>query len=389
MVVSAPLEIRLLGRFAVLREGVEIPPNAFVGRQTRALLRVLISQRGSFLSKDALADALWGGPLPADPSGNLEVLVSRARRALGDASLILTGPRGYAFARDDRCRVDIEVVRDAVAEGRSQLAVGAMEAALEAFKSAVDSWGGEPLPEDVYAGWADQVRAQTQRLHLEALEGAAEAALALSKPTEAVQMSEMALVREPLRERAHLMLVRSLAAAGDRAGALRAFDTFRERFAQELGLDPSPEGSELQLRILRGEADEGGRRLGQLVRAAARNASERPDLRNTLGGTGSGPGRARALAAMALLAAGSDDYERGGRLAESALLEAGEEPGARAESLLAAAIVDLNVGLLDRSEARLREALTLFEMLGEGHGVARVLDVRAMETFMAGRPGRC
>jgi DNA-binding SARP family transcriptional activator len=92
------LEVRLLGRFVVRRAGQEVAPTAFGGRLVQTLIRMLVSRRGSFVSKDVLAEALWPERLPADPAANIEVLVSRARRALGDPSLILTVPGGYAFA---------------------------------------------------------------------------------------------------------------------------------------------------------------------------------------------------------------------------------------------------------------------------------------------------
>lgn len=381
MIGNPPLEIRLLGRFVVRTGGIEIPASAFGGRLTRVLVRLMVSQRGRFFAKDFLADALWGDRLPADPAGNLEVLVSRARRALGDPTMILTGPNGYAFADNDRCAVDIDTVRSKVLAGRTRLAVGEMESALEVFRDAVDAWAGEPLPEDAYAEWAQEPRTEMYRLQLEALEGGGEAAIAVGDPDQAVQWAEMALAREPLRERSHLLFVRALATAGDQAGALRAFDTFRRRLAEELGLDPSADARELQARILRGDLGEETARLTKLAYGGPRRQDS---LRTTLGGTGSGPLRARALASMAMLAAGSDDYERGGRLAELALMEAAEEPGARADAMLAGAIVDMNLGLHDRSKSRLSEALALFEKLEDEHGVARVLDVGAMETFMSG-----
>src|SRR5260370_23704802 len=66
------------------------------------------------------------GPLaegpPADPAMNVNVLVQRARRALGDQGPIVTGPGGYSFDGAGQCRVDAEVFLAAVAPGRGPLA---------------------------------------------------------------------------------------------------------------------------------------------------------------------------------------------------------------------------------------------------------------------------
>src|ERR671923_256098 len=115
------LQIRLLGRFGVRREGMEIPPGAFGGRHPRTLVRLLASRRGSFVPRDVLIEALWPERPPADPAANLKILASRARRALGEPSLITTGPGGYFFADASHCQVDAEIFLDRVEAGRKLL----------------------------------------------------------------------------------------------------------------------------------------------------------------------------------------------------------------------------------------------------------------------------
>ena len=60
------IEIRLLGRFSARRGEEEIPPAAFRQRLTRNLVQILLTRRGSFVSRDALTQALWPLPPPAD-----------------------------------------------------------------------------------------------------------------------------------------------------------------------------------------------------------------------------------------------------------------------------------------------------------------------------------
>jgi DNA-binding SARP family transcriptional activator len=247
---AAGIEIRLLGRFSARRDGEEIAPGAFCGRLVRRLIRMLASRPGEFASRDVLTEALWPVRSPADPSANLTVLVNRARRALGDPAVIVTGPGGYSFATEG-CRVDATEFLTGVAAGRDHLVAGRAWAALEVLRAALDRWGGEPLPEDAYEDWAQEYRTRLSLAYVDALENAASAALVARKPRQAVLFAELAVRREPLREAAHLLLVRALAAAGDTAGALVAFDTLRHRLREDLGLDPSPEAFELQMHILR------------------------------------------------------------------------------------------------------------------------------------------
>lgn len=235
------VEIKLLGRFSVWRDGAEVPATAFRGRMVRTLVRLLVTRRGSFLSRDALVDALWRSEPPADPDLNLNVLVTRARRALGDPALILTGPGGYSFASTPGCTVDTEQFLQLVAARQ--------------MARALEFWAGDPLAEDAYEEWAQGYRHRLAQAHLEALEGAAAEALAAGDPARAVAWARMAVALEPLREAAHLLAARGLAASNDAAGALDALTELRRRLADELGLDPSGEAHDLEARILRGEAE--------------------------------------------------------------------------------------------------------------------------------------
>ena len=251
----ASIKIRLLGRFAVERDGQEIALRAFGGRLARRLLRLLALRRGTLVPKDLIAEALWPDDPPADPAGNIEVLVSRIRRALGDRTLIQTGPGGYVLADGGRCWVDAEAFLAAVQAGQARLAARPAEA-LTSFRTALGIWRGEPLPEDTYADWAQADRRHLALAYLEALDGAAAAALdsaGTAAAAEAACWARQAVAAEPLRESSVLLLVRALAATGDQAGALAAFDEYRDRLTAETGLEPTPQARQIRQRILAGQ----------------------------------------------------------------------------------------------------------------------------------------
>ncbi len=239
--------LQLLGRFQVLRDGTEIPPAAFGGRKVRALLRVLAVRTPDLVTHEVLAEALWPDRLPADPAANLGVLVNRARRALGDPGLVITGSGGYALGN---CTVDVAEFLAAL--DRARAAADDHTAALRAASEALRLWG-EPLAEDTYADWAREPRERLQRLRVDAAECAARAAFALGDPRRAASWAADAVAAEPLRESAVLVLADALAAAGDPAGALTRLATLQQRLADELGVDPSPLVGALRLTLLRNE----------------------------------------------------------------------------------------------------------------------------------------
>ncbi|PVZ11764.1 ATP-binding protein [Actinomycetospora cinnamomea] len=244
------VHLQLLGRFQVRREGEEVPPTAFRGRKVRTLLRVLAVHRPALVPHDVLVEALWPDRPPADPVANLNVLVNRARRAVGDPAAVRTGTSGYALG-DVSCDLDgFAAALHAARTGRDPAAV------LRSATAALASWG-EPLAEDTYADWAQEPRERLRRERVEACELAAEAALTMGEPRAAAATAAEAVAAEPLREHAVHLLARALDAAGDRARGLDTIARFRARLADELGLDPSPALDALQTALLRGGASQG------------------------------------------------------------------------------------------------------------------------------------
>src|SRR4051794_18936040 len=148
-----------MGRFAVVRDGREVDESAYGGRKVRTLLRVLAARQGQFVPNDVLAEALWPDRPPANPAANLQVLVTRARRAIGRVDLIRTGPGGYALADSPDCTVDTEVFLAAVEQTGRLHGPPALAAYREALALAAD-----PLVEDTYATWSQPYRARVSQV---------------------------------------------------------------------------------------------------------------------------------------------------------------------------------------------------------------------------------
>jgi DNA-binding SARP family transcriptional activator len=309
MTAAARLEFRLLGRFAVLRNGVEVPAGEFGGRKVRTLLRVLATRPGAFVSNEALTEMLWPQRPPADPAANLQVLVTRARKALGEPLSIRTGPGGYSLSDGPGCTVDAELFGGAVERARRLPPTEA----LAVLTAALADWAGEPLAEDAYADWARDFRDRLLQVRQGALERAAALATDAGDTAAAIAYAGAAAEAEPLREVAVLTLVRALAAAGDPAAALARYDRYRRDLADELGLDPSPEATDLHQRLLRGAvartappaapsraAFPGLPFVGRAVDLGVlREALDVPGGRTVLVAGASGSGKSRLLRAMA------------------------------------------------------------------------------------------
>jgi predicted ATPase/DNA-binding SARP family transcriptional activator len=247
--VSPSLEIRVLGPLEVERAGELLPIGSAMQRR---LLTTLVVANGETVSADRLVDALWGADPPETARNGLQTYVARLRRSLPDPSLVVTRPPGYALDRS-QVRVDAWTFRDLV--GRARRSPDEDPAATAAaLAEGLAAWRGP-----AYGEFADDV-ARGAATHLddlrsEAVELLAQAQLRRGLPAEAVAALDGLPSSAALRESATLLRARALAAAGRLPDALTAIRSYRDRLADELGLDASATVDELEQQLLRGELE--------------------------------------------------------------------------------------------------------------------------------------
>ena len=239
------LAVRVLGDFGV--DGVE--PQALGSRKARLALQLLAMAEGQVVPADVLIDALWNETPPARPDDQLAVLMSRLRSVLG-RDRIEHRDRGYLLRCDWLDAAELAVLTDEVERrGGAGNVVGAAAAARVAL-SLLRGGGPVPVPGD----WAQLRQADLERLASRSRRVAAAALLEAGDWVAASDAAAAALERDPYDEVALRVLLRAHVTGGQVAAALAAYASARERLADELGTDPSPETAALYTAILRGEA---------------------------------------------------------------------------------------------------------------------------------------
>ncbi|MGI5269479.1 BTAD domain-containing putative transcriptional regulator [Nonomuraea sp. CA-218870] len=237
----------VLGPLAVWTDGGELV--TVPGLKVRALLADLLTAEGRPVSGDRLVFDLWGDEPPGNPVGALQVRISQLRKALEDAepggkSLVVSKAPGYQLSA-----ADVDAARFARLLSRAEAADDPRtRAALLA--DALSLWRGP-----AYADFADEEFARTAAVRLEeqrlsALELRAETRLELGEHGLLVAELGDLVARHPLRERLRAAHLRALYRAGRQSEALAGYAELRERLAEELGLDPSPELVALHQAIL-------------------------------------------------------------------------------------------------------------------------------------------
>jgi predicted ATPase/DNA-binding SARP family transcriptional activator len=240
------MRYRLLGNLVVTNEdgtSVTIP-----AAKRRALLAILLLERGRAIHRDAVIEALWGDAAPNAATNSLFSHVSRLRTEIG-IDAIRSVPGGYALPLGER-DLDVVVAEREVAAGRRALAMGHAPAAATVLAQALSRWQGPALAEFRDAPFAQPEIAKLEQLHASALEDRIEADLALQRHHDLVPELEQLVYLHPLRERMWGQLMLALYRSGRQADALDRYRELRRRLVADLGLDPSPELQELQRRIL-------------------------------------------------------------------------------------------------------------------------------------------
>jgi DNA-binding SARP family transcriptional activator len=219
------------------------------GRQGRLAFAYLAVNRRRPVARDELIELLWPARLPADPGEALSALLSRARRALG--ADVLTGRRELELVLPTDAWIDLEAALDAAERAEAALAAGDFGAALAAASDCEEIASRGFLVGD-RSTWAHDRRHDVQELRLRALEAIAAAGTALgaSRLPDAERAARAAIEAAPFRESGHRLLMAALAARGNVAEALRAYERLRVLLRDELGTVPGADVQALHQRLL-------------------------------------------------------------------------------------------------------------------------------------------
>ncbi len=207
------LRIHLLGDLELWRGSQIVLPDAWPGRKTCQLFKILVTYRRRTVASDELIEWLWPDLSPDSAHNSLWVAVNHLRRLLepeatgrGASSFILTELPGYRFDPGGRCQIDVDAFLDQAASGREQQRRGEWTAAINSYLAAQALYRGDYLAEDPYADWAIPTRERLRETLLELKDDLAGCYLALGRYQEALDQARQVLDDDPCHERAWRLL---------------------------------------------------------------------------------------------------------------------------------------------------------------------------------------
>ena len=215
------VRIRLLGRPAIERNGELVPPPR--GRKAWALLAyLLLAERPP--GRRHLAELLFSEA--DDPLGALRWTLAELRRALGAPGLFAGDP--VATGLGDGISADVHAVAGEPADPAGL---------LELDGQLLD--GLSVLASPTFESWLVVERHRLTATAEARLRQTALGLLAAGQAGAAVAYASRAVAHNPLDEGNHELLVRCLAASGDRAAALRQVAVCQDILRRELGIETS------------------------------------------------------------------------------------------------------------------------------------------------------
>jgi DNA-binding SARP family transcriptional activator/streptogramin lyase len=241
------VEFRLLGPIEAVRDGRSLPLG---GPKQRAVLALLLLHANEVVSRDRLIDALWADREPGTAEHNLDVQVSRLRKAFAPEEPLVTQSGGYVLVAEPDA-IDARRFERMLEEGRRANASGKPADALAVLEDALALWHGDALGDLAYEEFARTEVERLEDLRLVAVEERIDAELALGHHDRLVPELDALTAKHPLRERLRGQLMLALYRSGRQAEALRVYSDTRKRLVDELGIEPGQPLRDLEQAILR------------------------------------------------------------------------------------------------------------------------------------------
>lgn len=237
----SPLQVFVLGPQLIVKDGFEVDPPA---PQQRRVLAVLASRPSQVVSREWIANKLWGAAKATQLRG-LQSYVSHLRSILGTRAIELVGG-GYRLNIDPSC-IDEVAFKRHIALGLEEAAHGRYRGARQHLEAGLALYRGEPYDD---MGNGDF---EVRRTGLRQLRDTAEDAL-LRMSVDLIRDAQdcdaliphlaEAYADHPDRELRVLLYARTLAMAGRLAEARDVFAQFASRLREQTGAEPSPELAE-------------------------------------------------------------------------------------------------------------------------------------------------
>ena len=235
------MEARLLGSFELRMNGTAV---TWSGRRGVSVLRYLLARRHHSCSRDQLIEEFWPDAKPLVARNRLQVAVSGVRQSLHNHTrmqVIEYVDGGYRVNPGVHVTVDAELFESAISTGRAAERSGDTEAALTAYREAMDLYRGDFAADAPFEQWTLLPRESLRLAYLDVLDRMSRILFQLGRLDECIAAGHRMLDLDPCREDAYRMLMLCCARQGRPYQALRQFKLCSRMLREVLSAGPASE----------------------------------------------------------------------------------------------------------------------------------------------------
>jgi TolB-like protein/DNA-binding SARP family transcriptional activator/protein involved in temperature-dependent protein secretion len=220
-------QLSLLGRFELVGPDGAVD---LTSRKLAALLAFLSCTAPRAHSRDKLMTLLWGSHFEAQARQNLRQALTRLRRVLGDDALVTAGES--VSLRRDNITCDVTRFEALLADGGRE----ALDRAIGLYRGSL--LADFSIPEEAWTEWLGVQRQRLEGLALDAMVKLAEQELQAGNHEQALRAANLAIEVSGMREDAHRLVMRALAAGGRKADAVKHYEQLVALLKRELDVEP-------------------------------------------------------------------------------------------------------------------------------------------------------
>ena len=226
--------LSLLGRFELTGPSGRVE---FASKKAAGLLAFLACKAPEEQRRETLTDLLWGSQFEAQARQNFRQALYVLRRILGDGAIATNGR--YVSLKTGTLDCDVPRFEALIREGSRDALVTALKVYKGRLLADLD------FAQEAWRVWLTIERQRLERLALDAMVGLGELELASGKAEAAIKAADRAIAENDVREDAHRLLIRALAASGRRPDALRHYEHLVAHLKHELDVEPDANTSAL------------------------------------------------------------------------------------------------------------------------------------------------
>ena len=236
------LFVRLSGPFILYRDGREVPDKEWKRDKSKELLAYLCLNRDRYIPKEELLQALWPEADEKSADRDFKVALNALlkvlepeRNAREEPFFISRHKTMYRLNPESSLTTDVELFQKYAESGIRERRA---EESKEKLQKALERYGGTLFAEKPATDWIRTEREAHSRLRMNVMERMAQTCTRLEEYDEVIKWSEKLLEADETREEAYRLLIYANYRLGRRSRAIRWYETCRDIFDRELGIEP-------------------------------------------------------------------------------------------------------------------------------------------------------